>query len=161
MNEIMASTGGRAPPGQNTLMPCAGFRSPAAVPGSPALAPSSAPVHRSLGQAVSLDRARPVAPTCATSRPCSRSSMQSNSSLPIATRDRLHAPAPCAPRVPGLQEKIDLMSSSSWLHLLKLWSLRQTRSGSSDPVTHVLAARVETCSDDNPDPNAMAPQVVV
>ena len=31
----------------------------------------------------------------------------------------------------------------------------------SDPVTHALAARVETRSDDNPDPNAMAPQAVV
>ena len=31
----------------------------------------------------------------------------------------------------------------------------------SDPVTHALAARVETHSDDNPDPNAMAPQAVV
>ena len=30
-----------------------------------------------------------------------------------------------------------------------------------DPVTHALAARVETRSDDNPDPNAMAPQAVV
>jgi len=25
------------------------------------------------------------------------------------------------------------MSSSSWLHLLKLWSLRQTRRGSGQP----------------------------
>ena len=31
----------------------------------------------------------------------------------------------------------------------------------SDPVTHALAARVETRSDDNSDPNAMAPQAVV
>jgi 2-methylcitrate dehydratase PrpD len=31
----------------------------------------------------------------------------------------------------------------------------------SDPVTHALATRVETRSDDNPDPNAMAPQAVV
>jgi 2-methylcitrate dehydratase PrpD len=31
----------------------------------------------------------------------------------------------------------------------------------SDPVTHALAARVETRSDGNPDPNAMAPQTIV
>jgi len=31
----------------------------------------------------------------------------------------------------------------------------------NDPVTHALAARIETRSDDNPDPNAMAPQAVV
>jgi 2-methylcitrate dehydratase PrpD len=30
-----------------------------------------------------------------------------------------------------------------------------------DPVTHALAARVETKADDNPDPNALAPQTVV
>jgi len=30
----------------------------------------------------------------------------------------------------------------------------------NDPVTHALAARVETRADDNPDPNAMAPQAV-
>jgi 2-methylcitrate dehydratase PrpD len=31
----------------------------------------------------------------------------------------------------------------------------------SDPVTHALAARIVTRSDDNPDPNAMAPQTVL
>jgi aconitate decarboxylase len=30
-----------------------------------------------------------------------------------------------------------------------------------DPDTHALASRVETRSDDNPDPNALAPQTVV
>ena len=30
-----------------------------------------------------------------------------------------------------------------------------------DPVTHALAARIETKVDDNPDPNALAPQTVV
>jgi hypothetical protein len=105
-----AETRGRAPPGQNRLRPCAESRSPAAVPGSPAPAPSFAPVLRSSGQTASPDRARPVALTCAMSRPCSQSSRRSNSSLPIAMRDRRHAPLPCAPRVPGLQEKSDFFS---------------------------------------------------
>ena len=35
------------------------------------------------------------------------------------------------------------------------------RDALSDPVTHALAERIETRSDDNPDPNAMAPQAVV
>src|SRR5690242_13530312 len=56
--------------------------------------------------------------------------MQSNQSLPIARDGRPRAPAPFAPRVPELQVSIDWKSASSWLHLLKLWSLRQTRSGS-------------------------------
>ncbi len=40
------------------------------------------------------------------------------------------APAPSAPRAPAPQAKIGSMSSSSWLHPLKSWSLRQTRRGS-------------------------------
>ncbi len=39
MNNVMAYLGGRAPPGQNRLTPCAGSRSPAATRGSPAPAP--------------------------------------------------------------------------------------------------------------------------
>src|SRR5215208_3732033 len=38
MKAIMASTGGRAPPGQNRPTPCAGSRWPGAVRGSPARA---------------------------------------------------------------------------------------------------------------------------
>lgn len=39
MKAIMTGVGGRAPPGQNTLMPCAKSRSPAEAPGSRVRAP--------------------------------------------------------------------------------------------------------------------------
>src|SRR5512134_2918806 len=52
MKAIMASTGGRAPPPQNTRSPCAGSRWPGAAPGSPAPAPSAAPVPRSSAAAL-------------------------------------------------------------------------------------------------------------
>src|SRR6478609_4270972 len=74
--------------------------------------------------------ARPAAPTCAMSPPCSRSSPQSSQWPTTARRGRLRDPAPSVPPAAGPQAKTGSRSSWSWLHLLKGWSLRQTRGGS-------------------------------
>lgn len=58
----MASTGGRAPPGQNTPMPCAGSHLLGVTRGFRAPSPSCARVRRSSGQVVVPDRFRNVSP---------------------------------------------------------------------------------------------------
>src|SRR6516165_8214537 len=100
MNAIMALPGGRAPPGQNMLTPCEESRSPVEVRGSRAPRPSACRPYRS------------------------------ERSSPIATDAHVRDPAPAAPRGNGPQARTCCLSACSWLHLLKSWSLRQTRSGS-------------------------------
>src|SRR5262245_56674651 len=43
---------------------------------------------------------------------------------------RPRGPQPSGPRAPGPREKTCCWSASSWLHLLRSWSLRSTRGGS-------------------------------
>src|SRR5262249_13825864 len=44
---------------------------------------------------------------------------------------RPRGPQPSGPRAPGPREKTCCWSASSWLHLLRSWSLRSTRGGST------------------------------
>src|SRR5262249_51005848 len=46
---------------------------------------------------------------------------------------RPRGPQPSGPRAPGPREKTCCWSASSWLHLLRSWSLRSTRGGSTFP----------------------------
>src|SRR5262249_22051686 len=47
---------------------------------------------------------------------------------------RPRGPQPSGPRAPGPREKTCCWSASSWLHLLRSWSLRSTRGGSLEAV---------------------------
>src|ERR1019366_100003 len=60
----------------------------------------------------------------------SRSSLRSKQPPPSARHARPRGPEPSAPLGPGLRERICSSSCLSWLHLLKSWSLRQSRGGS-------------------------------
>src|SRR4029078_3784226 len=60
----------------------------------------------------------------------SRSSMKSKQPPPSARHARPRAPEPSEPHGSALQERICSSSCLSWLHLLKSWSLRQSRGGS-------------------------------
>jgi hypothetical protein len=64
---------------------------------------------------------------------------------PTASRARLPAPAPApaqaAPLDAGPQPKTGSMSSSSGLHPLNPWSLRQTRGGSGPPWCRARSCR--------------------
>src|SRR4029077_8423364 len=51
---------------------------------------------------------------------------------------RPRGPEPSGPRGPGPREKTCCWSASSWLHLLRSWSLRSTRGGSV-AVIHFIA----------------------
>src|SRR5262245_25609692 len=51
---------------------------------------------------------------------------------------RPRGPQPSGPRAPGPREKTCCWSASSWLHLLRSWSLRSTRRGSPlDEFGHI------------------------
>ena len=86
---------------------------------------------RSSGPARARCRARPSSPTHSASATCSLSCSLSRRSLTIATHARARDQPPAAPRGRGLQAKTCSLSCLSSLHLLKSWSLRQTRGGSS------------------------------
>ena len=66
---------------------------------------------------------------------------QSRRSPPIATHARARDPAPSAPHARGPQAKTCSLSCLSSLHLLRSWSLRQTRGGSirSAPTSDIPA----------------------
>src|SRR3954470_21894978 len=130
MNAIMASPGGRAPPGQNTLTPCEESRSPGEARGSRAPGPSASRPYRSERPPACRCRPPPSSPNPEESAPCSRSWPRPKRSSPIATDAHVRDPAPAAPRGNGPQARTCCLSACSWLHLLKSWSLRQTRSGS-------------------------------
>src|SRR5438094_7322450 len=138
MNAIMASPGGRAPPGQNMLTPCEESRSPVEVRGSRAPRPSASRPYRSERPPACHCRPPPSSPNPEESAPCSRSSLRPKRSSPIATDAHVRDPAPAAPRGNGPQARTCCLSACSWLHLLKSWSLRQTRSGSPDPASAAL-----------------------
>src|SRR5262245_17911055 len=137
MNAIMASLGGRAPPGQNTLTPCEESRSLVEAPGSRAPGPSASRPCRSERQPAYRCRPPPSSPIPEASVPCSRSWLRSKPPLPIATGAHARGPEPAAPRGNGPQAKTCCLSACSWLHFLKCWSLRQTRSGSVTNNVHV------------------------
>src|SRR5450830_331294 len=59
-----------------------------------------------------------------------RSSPRSKQPSPNAMHGRPRGPEPSAPHGSGLPERICSSSCLSWLHLLKSWSLRQSRGGS-------------------------------
>src|SRR5450756_670637 len=75
-------------------------------------------------------RPRPSSPTHAMSAAYSRSSLRSKQPPPTARHVGPHGPEPSAPHGSGPQERICSSSCLSWLHLLKSWSLRQSRGGS-------------------------------
>jgi len=73
-------------------------------------------------------------PICEVFPPNTRTPPQSTSKPPTRRRTRPHAPSPSVPLDRALQANTSSRSRScSWLHPLKLWSLRQTRGGSSQP----------------------------
>ena len=111
-------------------MPCAGSRWPAEARGSPAPAPSASRPCPSERRRVRRCRPRPSSPTHSASAPCSRSWPRSTSPPPSARHARLRDPEPSAPHGRGPREKTCSSSCLSWLHLLRSWSLRQTRGGS-------------------------------
>src|SRR4051794_34968386 len=125
-------TGGRAPPGQNKQKPCAGSRLLAAVPGSPARAPSTGPAPRSSYRPEAPRRARADAATSAGFPRCSRFWPRSSRSPSTARRARLGARAPSGRLAPSPQASSSSLSSwFPWLHPLRSWSLRETRRGSA------------------------------
>src|SRR5882672_1049842 len=75
-------------------------------------------------------RSRPSSPIHAMSAAYSRSSPRSKQPPPSARHVRPHGPEPSAPHGSALQVRICSSSCLSWLHLLKSWSLRQSRGGS-------------------------------
>src|ERR1700722_4860199 len=93
------------------------------------------------GQARACARclARPCQPIDAASAPCSRSSRQSKSPSPTARNDPSRARKPAEPQACALPAKIGSVSCLPSLHLLKVRSLRQTRSGSAFPADAYLA----------------------
>src|ERR1700722_18534056 len=141
MNAIMACIGGRAPPGQKKRSPYAGSRWPNGARGSP---PPGAGAWRPCpwsGQACARCLARPCQPIDAASAPCSRSSRQSKSPSPTARNDPSRARKQAEPQACALPAKIGSVSCSPSLHLLKVRSLRQTRSGSWSNFGMILGGR--------------------
>src|SRR3954453_3689073 len=130
MNAIMASLGGRAPPGQNTLTPCVESHWPGATRGSRVPGTSASRPSRSERQPSCRYRPPLSSPIPEASAPCSRSWPTLKQSSPIATDAHVRDPAPAVQRGNGSQAKACCLSDCSWLHPLKSWSLRQTRGGS-------------------------------
>src|SRR3954465_16061125 len=130
MNAIMASLGGRAPPGQNTLTPCVESHWPGATRGSRVPGTSASRPSRSERQPSCRYRPPLSSPIPEASAPCSRSWPTLKQSSPIATDAHVRDPAPAVQRGNGSQAKTCCLSDCSWLHPLKSWSLRQTRGGS-------------------------------
>src|SRR5271170_6022675 len=127
---IAMPPGGGHPRHQNTRSPCAGSRWPAEARGSRVPEPSALSPHPWEHRRARHCRARPSSPTHAASAPCSRSWRQSTRPQTSARRARLRDPEPFAPRGRGPPERTCWSSCLSWLHLLRSWSLRSTRSGS-------------------------------
>ena len=91
-------------------------------------------------------RALTAAPSCARSRACSRISARSTRARPTATGPPPGCADPCAPQACALPGNIS-PRSSSWLHLLELRSLRQTRRGSACAFPPGREARSSGLSD--------------
>src|SRR3982750_3029051 len=120
----------RACPGEGR-----GSRLLAAVPGSPARAPSTGPAPRSSCRPEAPLRVRADAATSAGFPRCSRSWPRSSRSPSTAKRARPGARAPFARLAPSPQPSSSSLSSwFPWLHPLRSGSLRETRGG-SEPIT--------------------------
>ncbi len=78
---------------------------------------------------------------CPSQRGIRRSWQKSSKSLPIPTRGCLDVPIPVEPLARGLPGSTS--SSSSWLHPLKSWSLRESRGGSKRPMADTVLASLE------------------
>src|SRR5690606_6364577 len=80
-------------------------------------------------------------PSSTTSEPSSRSCLQSNQWPPIAMDTRPDVQTPAGPLAPVLQVKI-ACSCLSWLHSLKIRSLRDSRgdSPSHASTSHILSS---------------------
>src|SRR3954470_6416161 len=148
MNAIMASLGGRAPPGQNTLTPCVESHWPGATRGSRVPGTSASRPSRSERQPSCRYRPPLSSPIPEASAPCSRSWPTRKQSSPIATDPHVRDPAPAVQRGNGSQAKTCCLSDCSWLHPLKSWSLRQTRGGSEGNLLKscfgILSVRIMT-----------------
>src|SRR3954462_216839 len=147
MKAIMAWTGGRAPPSQNRPTPYAGSRWLGAARGSHAPAPCPPPPRPRSGQPAGPDHARLGEPSCAGSRPSSRSWPRSIGWPRTASRARLGDPAPSGPRARGPQENMGVCALS-WLHPLNSGSLRETRCGSAPGLGSRWVERAERASPD-------------
>src|ERR1700730_6238910 len=128
MDATITSRGGRAPPGQNTRMPCARSRSLASAPGSRDPNPSPAHVLTCSAPLVCQNRAPSHAPNGVATPPCTRSWQQSRRSPPTVMNTHAGAPPPSAPHAPELPLNTALMFPLP--HPLKLWGLRESRGGS-------------------------------
>src|SRR6202522_2959711 len=141
---IHCNAAGRGHPRhQNTRSPCAGSRWPAEARGSRVPEPSALSPHPWEHQRAHHCRARPSSPTHAASAPCSRSWRRSTRPPPSATHARLRDPKPFAPRGRGPRKRTCWSSCLSWLHLLRSWSLRSTRSGSTIKPADVRSPSLE------------------
>src|SRR5664280_2722053 len=89
-------------------------------------------------------RSRPSSAIHAMSAAYSRSSLRSKQPPPTARHVGPHGPEPSAPHGSGPQERICSSSCLSWLHLLKSWSLRQSRGGSLLRLTALTEAEHES-----------------
>jgi hypothetical protein len=132
----MVSTGGRAPPSQNKQRPCAISHWPAEARGSPAPGLSAWRRHQSERPARGRCRDRPSSPTQAAYEPNSRSLRRSTKPPPSAMHARLNDPKPSAPHGREPRWKICSSYCSSWLHLLRSWSLRRFSFPSSTSAAH-------------------------
>src|SRR5205807_7852949 len=99
--------------------------------------PSASRPCRSERQPACRCRPPPSSPTPEASVPCSRSWLKPKRSSPSATDAHVRDRGPTAPRGNAPQAKPCCLSACSWLHLLKSWSLRQTRGGSLPPGQEV------------------------
>src|ERR1039458_2767350 len=81
-------------------------------------------------QIVCRCRSPPSSPSHATFVAYNRSSLRSKQPPPSAMHGRLRVPEPSVPHGSELPERTCSLSCLSWLHLLKSWSLRQSRGGS-------------------------------
>src|ERR1019366_4934404 len=84
-------------------------------------------------QIVCRCRSPPSSPSHATFVAYNRSSQRSKQPPPSAMHGRLRVPEPSVPHGSELPERTCSLSCLSWLHLLKSWSLRQSRGGSELP----------------------------
>src|SRR5665647_1108477 len=86
-------------------------------------------------QIVCRCRSPPSSPSHATFVAYNRSSLRSKQPPPSAMHGRLRVPEPSVPHGSELPERTCSLSCLSWLHLLKSWSLRQSRGGSEHDIT--------------------------
>src|ERR1022692_1189924 len=94
-------------------------------------------------QIVCRCRSPPSSPSHATFVAYNRSSQRSKQPPPSAMHGRLRVPEPSVPHGSELPERTCSLSCLSWLHLLKSWSLRQSRGGSDALKQTVVLSRTK------------------